>query len=71
MRVVPKDQVLSGWLIIGGNDGLAATLDDVNTNPGLRGRSIRVAGVNEAGEPVLEHDGHLRVTGPTVVVIYP
>ena len=71
MRVVAKNKVLSGWLVVGGADGLAATLGDVDTNPGLRGRVIRVAGVNDAGEPVLEHDGHLRVTGPTVVVDYP
>ena len=71
MRVVSKGQVLSGWLVVGGSNGLAATLGDVDTNPGLRGRVIRVAGVNEAGEPVLEHDCHLRVTGPTFVVDYP
>jgi len=71
MRVVPKSQVLSGWIVVGGADGLAATLNDATTNPGLRGQYIRVAGVNEDGEPVLVHDCHLRTTGPTVVVDYP
>lgn len=71
MHQAPASQVLSGWIVIGGDAGLAETVEQVRDNPTAWNRYIRVAGVDEDGAPVLVHDCHLRPTGATVVVDYP
>ena len=68
MRQTAKNNVLSGQQLYASDGGrLAEYATQVTEHPEVFNRRIRVAGVDEAGNPVLLHSGQYTI-GATVVI---
>ena len=67
MRQTAKNNVLSGQQLYASTTHLAEHVDDVVQHPDVYNRRVRVAGVDEAGNPVLLHSGQYAI-GATVVI---